>query len=258
LTTPTSKRHWYHLTPARFFIGLLAVQVFLLLSEQFQWFPFNEKKGWTVLIAVGVVGVALLVMLVWGLVYLLLRRRFQFSFRSLLVFLVAVSVPLGWLTWETEKARRQREAVEGMLRFGASVCYDYQFDENGDWIGGEKPTRPLSLRALAGDDFFCEVVRVSCWNSEFGDNDARNLNGMTTLKELWLNDAIVTDSGLEFLHEMKRLEELSLAGTLITDSGLKHINGLTNLRVLSLNRTRVTDEGAEKLQPALPDCQIAY
>jgi hypothetical protein len=49
----TSTHPWYHLTPARFFLGLLTVQVFLLLSERFQWFAFNEKKGWTVLIVVG-------------------------------------------------------------------------------------------------------------------------------------------------------------------------------------------------------------
>ena len=30
------------------------MQVFLLLSARFQWFPFNEHKGWTVLITVGV------------------------------------------------------------------------------------------------------------------------------------------------------------------------------------------------------------
>jgi hypothetical protein len=45
---------------------LLAVQVFLLLSERFRRFAFNDKKGWTVLIAVGLVGLAVLVMLVWG------------------------------------------------------------------------------------------------------------------------------------------------------------------------------------------------
>ena len=45
---------WYHLTPDRFFVGLLVVQVFLLLSERLQWFAFNENKGWTVLIAVAV------------------------------------------------------------------------------------------------------------------------------------------------------------------------------------------------------------
>jgi len=55
MTDEERQRRWYHLTPARFFVGLLAVQVFLYLSDQFNWFPFNEKKGWTVLIAVGVV-----------------------------------------------------------------------------------------------------------------------------------------------------------------------------------------------------------
>jgi hypothetical protein len=57
---PKTKRRWCHLTPARFFLGLLAVQVLLLLSERFQWFWFNEHKGWTVLIAIGVVCVAVL------------------------------------------------------------------------------------------------------------------------------------------------------------------------------------------------------
>jgi hypothetical protein len=97
------KHRWYHLTPDRFFIGLLVVQVFLLLSERFHWFAFNEQKGWTVLIAVGVVCGAVLVMLVWFLAAALLRWRFQFSFRSLLVFLVVVSVPLGWFAWEMQQ-----------------------------------------------------------------------------------------------------------------------------------------------------------
>ncbi len=120
MTIPTPHHRWYHLTPDRFFIGLLAVQVFLLLSERFQWFAFNDKKGWTVLIAIGFVGLAMLVMLAWGLVCLCLRRRFQFGFRSLLVFLVAVSLSLGWLAWEMQRARRQREAVEGG---GVRICF---------------------------------------------------------------------------------------------------------------------------------------
>lgn len=46
----TRKRRWYHLTPDRLIFGLLAVEGFLLLSEHYQWFAFNEKKGRTVLI----------------------------------------------------------------------------------------------------------------------------------------------------------------------------------------------------------------
>ena len=113
MTAPKSHRRWYHLTPERLFAGLLAVQTLLFLSERFQWFAFNEKKGGTVLIAVGVVGVAVVVMLLWFVVSLCFRRRpFQFSVRSLLLFVVALSVPLGWFAWEMREAGRQKEAVE--------------------------------------------------------------------------------------------------------------------------------------------------
>jgi hypothetical protein len=33
MPTPTPNHHWYHVTPARFFIGLLVVQVLLLLAD---------------------------------------------------------------------------------------------------------------------------------------------------------------------------------------------------------------------------------
>jgi hypothetical protein len=80
MTPPTPKHRWYHLTPDRFFIGLLVVQVLLFLSDRFDWLPFNEQRGWTVLIALGLVGLVILLMLAWGLVCLCLRRRFQFGF----------------------------------------------------------------------------------------------------------------------------------------------------------------------------------
>ena len=48
---PKCKRRWYRFTPDRFIVGLLAVEGFLLLSARFRWFAFNEKKGFTVLIA---------------------------------------------------------------------------------------------------------------------------------------------------------------------------------------------------------------
>jgi hypothetical protein len=72
MTSPNNR--WFHVTPGGFFIGLLAVQVFLLLSDQFKWFAFNENTGWTVLIAVGVVCVAVLVMLFW---FVLVQRLQQ-------------------------------------------------------------------------------------------------------------------------------------------------------------------------------------
>jgi hypothetical protein len=278
MTPPTPNHRWYHPTPARFFLGLLVVQVFLLLSEPFQWFAFNEKKGWTVLVAVGVVCVAVLVILIWGLVCLCLRWGFQFGVRSLLVLLVAVSVPLGWFAWELNKARRQREAVVRILELGGRVFYDYQ-DEYGRRLNAE-PGSPEWLRKLLGDDFFCEVVTVDCVLRKFGDNDARrlqeltnlkrlllghtqitdkglaHLQGMTKLEELGLGHTKITDDGLAHLTRMANLERLWLIGTHITDEGLAHLRGMIKLDWVLLDDTIVTDEGISQLQQVLPNCDI--
>ena len=125
------KLRWFHPTPGRLLIVLLAVEGVLLLSERFQWFPFNERKGWTVLIAIGSVGVAMVLMFVWWVFALLFRWRFQFSIRSLLVLVVIVAIPFSWLAVEMRWAREQREALKIM---GGSVNYDYQWDSAGHAI----------------------------------------------------------------------------------------------------------------------------
>jgi hypothetical protein len=51
------------LTPDRLLIALLAMEGFLLLSERFRWFAFNEHKGWTVLICLTTVGAGFVLML---------------------------------------------------------------------------------------------------------------------------------------------------------------------------------------------------
>ncbi len=223
------------------------LKVLLFLSDRFQWFSFNEKKGWTVLIAVGVGAAAVLVMLVWGNVCLLLRRRFQFGFRSLLVFLVAMSVPLAWFAWEMQKARRQREAVAAILEGGGLVRYDYEFDENGYRIVGAKPPRPDFLRKLLGDDFLCEVVVVeSCWKT--GYDDARHLEPVIIIEDLPFDCLQISDSNLAHLKGLTRLEELCLDGTQMSDSDLAHLNGLTKLKRLSLAGTQMSDSGLAHLE----------
>jgi hypothetical protein len=239
VTPTTPKPRWYYPTPARFFIGLLAVQVFLFLSGLFKWFPFNERKGWTVLIAVGVVGLAVVVMLIWGLVCLCLRRRFQFGVRSLVAFLVVVSVPLGWFAWEVQKARRQREAVAAINRAGGLVFCDHSVP-----LGWKhEPETPAWARHLLGDHFFCDAVKTS-WgkiNTIFGSHS--------------LSIRVVEDD-LLLLKNLTELRELTLHGDCITDARLEHLRGLTNLKTISIRSTKVTDEGIKGLQQALPNCEI--
>jgi hypothetical protein len=42
------------------------------------------------------------------------------------MFLVAVSVPLGWFAWEMQRAIPQREAVWAIVNLGGEVSYDYE------------------------------------------------------------------------------------------------------------------------------------
>ncbi len=247
---PKPNGRWYHLTPDRFFLVLLVVQVLLLLSERFQCFAFNEKKGWTVLIAVGVVGVAVVVILVWLVVSLFRRRRFQFGFRSLLVFVVVLSVPLGWFAREMQQARRQRGAVEAIRKEGFVILvrYDYELDETGAFIPRAQPTTPVWLRKSLGDDFFRAVTTVDLSGTQVTDTGLECLRGLNNLKELYLGGNVVTDAGLEHLKGLTSLERLGLNVTQVTDAGLEHLKGLTSLESLDLDQTEVSDAGLEHLK----------
>ena len=140
------KRRWYCPTPGWLVYGSLVVEGLLWLSEQYRWFRFNEHKGWTVLIAVAVVGVTILLMLLWFTVALLFRRRFQFGIRSLLVLVVVVAVPCSWMAVKRQQAKREQEAAAAIETMGGHVL----------WSG---PSGPAWLRNLLGDDFYKRLFR---------------------------------------------------------------------------------------------------
>ena len=106
MDAPTQTR-WFHLTPGRFVIGLLAVEGLLWLSDRFGWLGWH--KGYAVLTGVASVGVAMVLMLVWFAVAVVFRRRFQFSMRSLLVLVVVVAVPCSWLAVEMRRRGGRRK-----------------------------------------------------------------------------------------------------------------------------------------------------
>ena len=125
------RRRWFRITPDRVVVALLAVEGLLWLSDQFRWFPFNQHKGYAVLICLATVGAAFLLMSLWFLAALVFRLRFQFSIRSLLVLTVVVAAAVHWLEVEREQARKRRETVETIASAGGVVSYDYQIDPSG-------------------------------------------------------------------------------------------------------------------------------
>jgi hypothetical protein len=251
MTDDLPKPRWYRLTPDRLMVGMLALEGFLIASEHFQWFAFNRHKGWTSLIAVAAVGSALVLMLLWFILAVALRRRFQFGIRSLLVLTAAVAVPCYWIAVGMKRAAEQREAVAELRKVEAFVTYDWQYDPDFKGVPGAQPAEPDWLRRLLDDDYFAIVLTVVNWNPvhDFTDADLKCLDGFRDLKQLALSSSSVTDEGLTHLSNMANLRFLSLGGgTRITDAGLIYLNGSTKLETLSLTYTQLTDKGLEHLK----------
>ena len=241
---PQEKPRWYHLTPGACVLGLLVLEVLLLLSERFQWFAFNRHKGYTVLIAVGSVGLAMVLMFLWFLAALVFRRRFQYSIRSLLVLMVVVAVACGWLATAKKRATAQRAAVEAIEQAGGGVSYDYEGD-------GSEPVElpgPAWLRELLGDNLFVDLTEVMANQPEFSDAGLEHFDGLTQLRRLWMDHTKISDAGPEHLKGLSQLQDLGLGITKISDAGLEHLKGLTQLQNLDLGITRISDAGLRHLK----------
>ncbi|GAF97617.1 unnamed protein product, partial [marine sediment metagenome] len=204
---PKPKRRYYHLTPHRLLIGVLAAQGFLLLADRFALFGLNRGSGWNVLLAVALVGLTVLIGLLWFAASLLLRRRFDFSIWSLGVLTLAVAIVSTWFAVKMQQARRQGETVKAIVQAGCGVRYDYEFDESGRYIDvrDRKPPAPAWLRDLLPVDFFSDVVLVGCLSDRVGDDDLIHLESLNELEYLQLRRTQLSDDGLEHLRELANL-----------------------------------------------------
>jgi len=237
---------WLHLTPGWLPVVLLFVEGFLLLSQRFHWFAFNEQKGWTVLIAAVTVGMAMLLILLGLVVSRLFRWHFPFSTGALLVLTVAVAVPCSWLSWEMKNARKQRQAAEAIKKLGGWVDYDYGEDEAGR--RNAEANEPSWLRNLLGNDFFHGIQFVLWGETEVSDLALARLKDMPSLKHLYFLHSLISDAGWQHIQQFKGLTKLVLSDVRFADADLARLQGMTELETLSLRGTQVTDSGLDRLR----------
>ena len=109
---------------------------------------------------IAAVGAVFVLMLLWFLVALAFRRRFQFSLRSLLLLVVVVAIPCSWLATEMKAARRQRDSAKAVDEFGGQVTYDYELDPP---YLPPKPPGPAWIYERLGIDMLADVVGLPLW-----------------------------------------------------------------------------------------------
>ena len=176
------------------------------------------------------------------------RRWYQYSLRTLMLFMLVMSVGFAWLGWKAQRLRNEQEAVAKIERMGGSV------NVGNDHLGTDPGMRPAidrfvcKLLGFPGPSMNYSVNWVDLSDTDVTDADLAALRELTNLDELHLDRTQVTDTGLEHLKELTNLRWLFLGGTQVTDAGLEHLKELTNLLTLGLSGTHVTDTGLEHLK----------
>jgi hypothetical protein len=241
MNVPESKRRWFRPTFGWLLIASSAVTVFLLLSDKYQWCAFSQFRNFTTIFVLWNTGVACLLILLWLTFLLLLRRRLQFTIRSLLLLAVAAALPLGWIRSRMRDAEWQRQGVALVERLG------------GDVHLGEHSSPDLwnKMHRLFPDAVFEEVSFVEFRSHKIQLSSA-DLSEIVRLlphiQILFLKSNGITDENLEPLRGLKELAWLSLADNRITDNGLEHLASAKQLGALELDNTSVTDAGLEILR----------
>jgi hypothetical protein len=176
-----------------------------------------------------------------------LRRRWlQYSVRSLLLLMLAVSLAMAF--W-VAPARRQRAAVIALQRQpNTEIRYDFQCRE-------PRFQTPHNLPQWLVD--CCDVnlfANVEFVRLEFHfDNELSQLATMTHVKTLFCHE--VADADVDYIVELKELKELHimggderLSGVKFTDIGLAKVSQLENLESLHLLGTDISDAGLVHLK----------
>jgi hypothetical protein len=191
------------------------------------------------------------------------RRWFRFSLR---VLLIVVTVLCVWLGIQVNAARRQKNALEAILKAGSTVGFDYQVTPppTGFPVGDidtqiEAPhTVPVWLRQIFGEDFFRTVVMCNLDSKAISLADFTEIANLPNLKAVGLRDVIILsedggvnraiqDSDLTVLHQLGQLEVLGINRSVADGSGLAKLANPSGLKLLFFDGNPISDVGAEEI-----------
>jgi hypothetical protein len=150
--------------------------------------------------------------------------------------------PLLDVSWSRAPTPEHRRACAAMERLGGFVMASGNAPEN------------VSYEAQLENYPFALGLHFRNWTGH--DDDLAALKHIKNLTKLSLHGAQITDAGLQHLTELSDLRSLDLSSTEVSDDGVAQLAALAKLRVLNLRGTHVSAQAVEKLQRALPRCEI--
>jgi hypothetical protein len=126
------------------------------------------------------------------------------------------------------------------------------------------PLQSLSLTSTRVTDHGMILLRhlpleaLALWKTDIGDEGVHHLRGLTTLKNMVLDETRITDAAMEDVAQWVNMEEwLGLCHTRVTDDGARRLTTLKKLRNLNFIGTSVTEDCKRWLRAELPKADIS-
>lgn len=262
-------RRIFRPTLDRFVVGLLVTICVLWLAERFAWFGLENHRGWPVLWATTIVGAAVVVLIVWCLASLLIRRRFQLRLRTALGLMLVIAIVFAWLGSELAAARRQanivawwQQTIKGEIDYGlpeyvaiyrrtsGATLVQYVTQNRAalaapTWVAPDPPA-PAWLVKIFGYDFFVPVRHVSLksapdvylGNFEIGsDHVAKQIEKPES--------SVPIEIAMTDLDQLPDLERAEVNSERVTDAKLALYRHHPRLMEFNLSKSRITGRGFE-------------
>lgn len=269
--TTEPKPRWFHLTPGRLLVILLIADFLLWLSEQFRWL----QKGYPVLIALTVVGMALLILIDWFLAAWICRRFFPLRRHFvdglwIVPILFVLSDRFKWLgfihdaRWEgafiivglglmllallLSLANVYRSPIRFQFSLRALLVLVVVVASPFSWLAVERVKARRQADAVTWVEEFKNATVLYDWAVDAKGNVLANAQPPAPPR-------IGRPLGIDFFTTVLRV---SLANSEVSDADLDRLEAFPQLQELDLRHTKVTSDGAKRLQRALPRCQIIY
>jgi hypothetical protein len=113
------------------------------------------------------------------------RRWLQFSLRTLMVLMLLVSVPLGWLAVQLKRGREQKQAVIALRKLGGRVGYERD-------ASGRLQSRLPQFVGSVEEDLYANVTTVRLSNCLIADLDLGHIRGLIDIQDLDLTNTPIT------------------------------------------------------------------
>lgn len=85
------------------------------------------------------------------------------------------------------------------------------------------------------------------WHHDVENTDLAGLENLAGLERLYLDDAMINDTGMDHIAPLRQLIALSLTRTRVTDAAIARLAGFDSLEMLWLDGVQISDESLKTL-----------